>query len=134
MFSAITACALLFSFSFSTNTSTKITGFVTIKPIFPKGEKNLTTKQIDTLEKYVVKIHSTALRYKCEGASLCDQEYFTPLYCKEAAFFNLQNGRRTKLSREIGPGSAIRCTCQRSQARGFFKLNFLRQTNDGDTR
>jgi len=33
-------------------------------------------------------------------------------------FFNLQNGRKIKLCREIGSGSALRHTCQRSHAKG----------------
>lgn len=77
VFSAITACTGFFSFSFPQVPQQKEQALrlVTIKPIFPKGKNNLTTKQIDTLEKYVVKIHSTGLRHKSEGASLCDQDF-----------------------------------------------------------
>lgn len=78
VFSAITACVLFFfSFSFPRVPQQKEQALrlVTIKPIFPEGKNNLTTKQIDTLEKYVVKIHSTGLRHKSEGASLCDQDF-----------------------------------------------------------
>lgn len=68
---------VFFSFSFPRVPQQKEQALrlVTIKPIFPKGKNNLTTKQIDTLEKYVVKIHSTGLRHKSEGASLCDQDF-----------------------------------------------------------
>lgn len=78
VFSAITACVLFFfPFSFPRVPQQKEQALrlVTIKPIFPEGKNNLTTKQIDTLEKYVVKIHSTGLRHKSEGASLCDQDF-----------------------------------------------------------
>lgn len=114
--------ACLFSFCFSTNTSTKRTSFVTIKPVFPKGKIKLTKKQIDTLEKYVVKIHSTALNTNRKVHPFVIRSVSLLCTVRSTAFFNLQNGRKIKLSREIGPGSAIRCTCQRYQARGFFKI------------
>lgn len=69
---------IIFSFSFSTSILAKKTHALTvvaIKPTLPKGEEKLTRKKPDSLEKYVVKIHSRDLRYNNEGASLCDQ-YF----------------------------------------------------------
>lgn len=66
---------------------------LTIKPTFPKEEEKLARKKIDTIEKYVVKIHSRDLRHKNEGASLCDQHFLlknihrSPSDCKEGTFF-----------------------------------------------
>lgn len=71
-------CTIFFSFFFLQSILAKITGFDSCKnkTYLPKGEKkNLTSKKLATLEKYVVKIRSRHLRHRKEGASLCDR-YF----------------------------------------------------------